>query len=49
MTMESKPLLPPERNNSEPFHHYSFSLAIDAHAFHSKSKELISDSDEEME
>jgi len=49
MMTESKSLLPPERNNSEPVSFIALHLFADLRVFHSKSKELISDSDEEME
>ena len=46
MTMGSESLHLPERNNSK---HDLLRFLADVHTFSSKSKELISDSDEEME
>jgi len=47
--MGSKSLLPPERNNSEHIPFIVLRLFAEVHTSNSKSKELISDSDEEME
>ena len=41
--------LPPERNNSAPVFFIALCLFADALRVNSKSKELISDSDEDME
>jgi len=46
---ESKSRLPPERNNSTSISFIALRLFADAPRVNSKSKELISDSDEDME